>query len=58
MPEKDTQIETILNEIINLEQRQYNLIDQLYYLSRLAIKFGLYDADDFVKKYYKMYKDV
>ena len=47
--EIDQQIEKILKELPKLEQRQYDLLTQLHYLSKLAIKFGLYDADDYLK---------
>lgn len=49
MREKDFEIDNILEKIQKLEPRQYSLTSQLSYLSKLAVKFGLYDADDYLK---------
>jgi hypothetical protein len=49
MREKDKEIDLILDRIPTLSQRQYSLTSQLSYLSKLAIKLGLYDADDYIK---------
>jgi len=34
------------NNLKQLQQRQYSLNDQLYFLKLIANKFGLYDAGD------------
>jgi hypothetical protein len=49
MREKDKEIDLILDRIPTLSQRQYSLTSQLSYLSKLAIKCGLYDADDYIQ---------
>lgn len=50
MREKDKELEELLKNFPKLGQRQYDLTSQLYYLSRLAVKCGLYDAHDYIKK--------
>lgn len=49
MKEKDFEIDDILQKMQQLRQRQYSLTGQLFYLSRIAVKFGLYDADDYLR---------
>ena len=46
----DNQVEEIIATLPKLEQRQYDLKLQLWYLSKCAIKLGLYDADELIDK--------
>jgi len=50
MHTQDEELETLIAQLPKLGQRQYDLTTQLWYLSKLAIKCGLYDADDFIDK--------
>jgi hypothetical protein len=52
MPDKglDTEIEEAIEKLPKLKQRQYATFDQLSYLSKIATKLGLYDADNFVRQ--------
>lgn len=47
--EKDKELDLILDGLPKLSKRQYSTTGQLYYLSKIANKLGLYDADDFLK---------
>ena len=46
---EDKELATTINKIPKLNQRQYSVTDQLLYLSKAAVKLGLYDADDIIK---------
>lgn len=46
----DKELEEIIAQFPKLGQRQYDLETQKMYLSKLAIKLGLYDADEFLWK--------
>lgn len=48
MYEKDELLERIIKELPKSAQVGYSLTTQLYYLSLIAKKLGLYDADDFL----------
>jgi hypothetical protein len=52
-PSQEDSIDPILEHLINnldqLSQVQYSLRDQLGYLSRIAVKYGLYDAAEHIK---------
>ena len=45
----DKQIETIVNNLPKLHQCQYSTSEQLTCLSKIAVKLGLYDADNILK---------
>lgn len=52
-PSKEDSIDPILEHLINnleqLSQVQYSTRDQLSYLQRIAVKYGLYDAANHIK---------
>jgi mannose-6-phosphate isomerase-like protein (cupin superfamily) len=47
----DEELDKAIKRIPQLPQRQYDTTTQLEYLRSAAVRLGLYDADDFLKKY-------
>ena len=47
----DPQLAAMIDEIPALRQRQDSLDEQLQDLSRVAIKLGMYDADDWLRQF-------
>jgi len=45
----DTTLKAVIASLPKLPQRQYDTTQQLVYLSQVAVKLGLYDADDVLK---------
>jgi hypothetical protein len=46
----DPVLDHLIPKIPKLSQVQYDLMTQLEYLERIAVKYGLYDASHYLKK--------
>lgn len=46
----DPQLAALIDEIPKLQQRQDGLDEQLADLSAVAVRLGMYDADDYLKR--------
>lgn len=55
MDSKDKELDIIIDNLRQLSQRQCSLLKQLLYLEIIAIKFGLYDASDYIKNITEKY---
>lgn len=45
----DPVLDSLIPNIPKLDQVQYDLMTQLGYLERISVKYGLYDASNYLK---------
>jgi hypothetical protein len=50
----DPVLDTIIPELPQLTQVQYDLTTQMAYLKRIAVRYGLYDAADYLHKVFNV----
>lgn len=50
----DPVLDTIIPELPQLSQVQYDLTTQMAYLKRIAVRYGLYDAADYLHKVFNV----
>jgi len=57
-PIKDDSLDPVLDEILKdvpqLSQVQYDLQTQMNYLRRIAVRYGLYDAAEYLNKVFNV----